>query len=1036
MGVVYRAGQVSLNRPVALKVIRSGQLADAAEVERFRREAEAVANLDHPHIVPIFEVGEHRGQNYYSMRLIEGGSLAGQVARLTASPTEAARLMVTVARAVHYAHQRGILHRDLKPANILLDRDGRPHVTDFGLARRIEADSSLTQSGAVLGTPAYMPPEQAAGRNAGVTTASDVYSLGAILYELLTGRPPFRGASVVDVLQQVRERAPDRPRLVNPRVDRDLETICLKCLEKEPEQRYASADSLAEDLERWLSGEPIAARPVGPAERTWRWCRRNPLVAGLVATVAFSLLDGAAVSTFFAIRANARAEEAERNLYLASMRLAQTTWEEGNVGQVRDLLGSQRPRGSRLDLRGWEWRHQWLLCQDDLRTLQGHGSEVMCVTYSPDGRRIASGGRDRTIRIWDVADGRQGQVLRGHSGAVLAVAFSPDGRRLASVGEDELTIRIWDVEGGQSLQELSGHRHHVRSVAFSPDGSRLATAGYDMMIRVWDVADGRSLRTLAGHSGSIWGVAFSPDGRRVASASNDKTIRLWEAGGDWSERVIKLDHDAFGVAFSPDGRRFAAGVGGAVKIWDSIEDQQPRVLPGSGPTGCVAFSPDGRRIAAPSPGDRSVLLWDVESGRIERRLRGHVGRVSSVAFSPDGWRLATAGSDKTLKVWDVVGGTQSVRSLSLPKAGDRAVETVLAFSHDSRKLAAFANFHDRHFGLTSTDAQLAIVLWDMPSGGEAWTCGWHAERGGGAVEFSPDGRWIAVAGWDGITRLLDSSRGREVWSYAGHRLSGNCLAFSPDGMQLISGISDRTLWVWAVAGGRPERELTLQGDGLSLASLSPQGRLPATFSPDGRWLATAGKSVSVWDASSGQKSRSLQPPPGVVNCLSFSTDGRRLAAGEGEGGDTIKIWDVGSGREMWSLKGHVSTIAGLAFSPDGRRLASASDDRSVQLWDMDSGQQVWTLSGASVAWSPDGNWLAVADRRGVVLRDGRPLTPEVRVEREALALLHHLRADATTTKERATKRLRSDRTISEAVRKYALTLNESYPAGRGDASRE
>jgi hypothetical protein len=511
MGVVYLARQVTLNRQVALKLIRAGVLAGDVELRRFQNEAEAVAQLDHPGIVPVYEVGEHEGQRYFCMKLVEGGSLADRLENYKYEPRAAARLVAEVAQAVHHAHLRGILHRDLKPANILIDDQSRPHVTDFGLARKVEGDSELTQSGAILGTPAYMAPEQASGRRRAVTTASDVYGLGAIFYALLTGRAPFGGDSVVETLDAVRTRPPESPSRLNAKLPHDLEVVCLKCLEKDPQRRYTSAQALAEDLRRHLAGEPILARPVGAAERARMWCRRNKGLTALGALLIASLIAGTGFSLAFAVRANkaaglanqeatranGQAEEAgrqrdwsERLRYIAEINLAQRDWDAGNAEPARSRLADVAPeRSGARDVRGWEWFYLDSAFRPELREFRIVGDQTWSVDFTPDGRILASAGESGDLRLWDLATGREVSNLRGHQSAMASVAFTPDGRQLAS-GSWDGTVRLWDLASGREAAALRGHGDDtvcVWSIVFSPDGHTLVS-GAGGLIRTWDAA--------------------------------------------------------------------------------------------------------------------------------------------------------------------------------------------------------------------------------------------------------------------------------------------------------------------------------------------------------------------------------------------------------------------------------------------------------------------------------------------------------------------------------------------------------------------
>jgi WD40 repeat protein/predicted Ser/Thr protein kinase len=981
MGVVYLARQLRPNRLVALKMIRAGDQADEAELARFRLEAETLARLRHPNIVQIYVVGEHERRPFLALEYIAGGTLAEKVERELSTVASAAEQVETLARAIHAVHERGVVHRDLKPENVLLDEDGTLKITDFGLAKKLDAVGQ-TASNAVMGTPSYMAPEQAGGKSRLVGPAADVYALGAILYKLLTGRTPFHGPTGLDMLRQVVSEEPVPPRRLRPQVSRDLQTICLKCLAKSPAERYADALALAEDLRHFRAGEPIVARPAGRGERLVKWwARQRPALAAAysLGVLALGLAGGGvsalwlwqrAVTTSLQLVAEKQETELARQelallSYFRAVELARREWRENEVARAELLL-----QGCPTPLRGWEWYYVRHLCHTDLHTLNGHTGAVWNVAFSPDGRRLASSSgadpaRPGEVKVWDTLTGREVLSLPRHAHNVLGVAFSPDSRRLATASRDR-TVKVWDAQTGQEVLSLKGHTAAVWSVAFSPDGTRLASAsgepgrpgrpGKPGEVKVWDALTGRETLTLNGHTHLVTGVAFSPDGRRLASASvpviGPGQLKVWDAQTGGEIRTLK--GAGVGVAFSPDGRRLAsASRDGTVNVWDVQTGQEVLSLKGhtdwvSGP----AFSPDGRYLASASS-DRTVKIWDAETGQEILSLKGHTDFVNGVAFSPDG-RVASASSDRTVKVWNVQTG-QEARTLK----GQTNPVTDVAFSPDGRRLASAS-------GAVGTLGQLK--LWDAQTGQEIRSL----KGAGDGVAFSPDGRLLASASHVGVVKVWDADTGQEALSLPCDTDQTTVgIVFSPDSSRLACGswsgkAKVGTVRVWDARTGQDA--LTLGWHTVPV--------LGVAFSPDGRRLASAfsNGTVKVWDAQTGQDALTLL---GGGDSVAFSPDGRRLACASSDG--TVRVWDALTGQLALTLKGHTGAVKGVVFSPDGRRLASASYDRTVKLWDAQTGHEALSLQGhdapvSKVAFSPDGRRLASASSdKTVRIWDATPL---------------------------------------------------------------
>jgi WD40 repeat protein len=700
MGIVFKATAERLNRLVALKMILAGDLAGPEAGARFLTEAEAVARLQHPQVVQIFRIGDHNGRPYLEMEYVDGGSLADQLDGRPWKPGNAARLVESLAEAVHHAHLRGIVHRDLKPANILLTADGMPKVTDFGLAKSLGADDGLTRTNSIIGSPSYMAPEQAGGSVRPVGPATDVYSLGAILYELLTGRPPFRAATVLDTLEQVRSAEPAPPSRIQPGLPIDLETIALKCLEKDPARRYPGAEALAADLRRFLAGEPISARPVGIVGRGVKWARRRPLTSGLAIASAAStvlLIIVLAASNVAIInqqrktlealnrerlvreelgRANDRLAEqhraTEKALQSKTVALESTSEDlqrerQASYFQRIALADSERwaRRDSRADqvldecptdLRAWEWRYLKRSSPSEPLAFIGHTGEVWDAAISPDGHRLASASFDHTIKLWDVATGQIERTLRGHGARAYSVAFDKEGTRVVSASADKTAI-IWDVTSGEPLQVLRGHSDNVRCAVFSPDGATVVTGSWDGTIRAWNALNGRSLGHCRTGAGWITRVAFSPDGQWIAVGGSSGRTEVYQFfSSHMVQAFVGKTGPVLGVAFSPDAGRVATssnanGVG-VVKVWDVLSGRETLSFKvGSGLIERVTFSPDGRRLAT-SGWDGTVRLWDVTTGHEVLTLRGHSDRVWGVNFSPAGDALVSASADGKVLLWN------------------------------------------------------------------------------------------------------------------------------------------------------------------------------------------------------------------------------------------------------------------------------------------------------------------------------------------------------------------------------------------------
>jgi WD40 repeat protein len=976
MGVVFKARHVHLNRVVALKMVQGGTLARPDELQRFHTEAEAAAQLQHPGIVALYEVETHEGQPYFSMEFVKGTSLAVLATQGPLPSHRGARYLEQTARAVHYAHTRGILHRDLKPANVLVDEQDQPKVTDFGLAKLLQTDSGQTRTGVVIGTPSYMAPEQAAARK-DLGPPCDVYSLGAILYELLTGRPPFRGETALATLSLVAEQDPVAPRLLNPKVDQELETICLKCLEKDPGRRYATAETLADDLARYQAGEPIAARRVGRLGRAIKWCRRKPAAAALLAVSALAVLALLVGGFAFgiiqsdlraeaerqrqeaqrqhqkAVRARRRAESSaegmRRLLYLAQFHLAHHAWRGADLDRAEELLARWYPQPGQADLRGWEWYYLAGLCRGKF-TLRGHQGRIMALAYRPDGQRLATAGQDRCIRIWDTANGRvQLTIKEAHGKPITSLDYSPSNHLLAS-GSDDGTIKIWNANTGKVLHTLAKHQDHVSSVSFSQDSKRLASAGGDRTIMLWSVDSGSLLRTIKDHKAAVRRVLFSPDGKVLASAAEDGTVKLFKASNaSLLFALADQQGEVVSLAFSPDSKILASGGGwsgahGQVRLWDVAHGREIRpqyrhedkVL-------ALAFSRAGKLAVGGRGG--TVRVWDTVTGSEAFSFKGDTRNVYALAFGPDGRHLAAAGQMGAVRLWNAVGSPGETRLES-----KNARWLSIAFSKDGQLLAAGGGSAER-FG--------EVQVWQAEAPHRSFVLKDHHGRVR-SLAFSPTRPHLASGSADGTVRVYDLKTHRQI-HVCRQKSEVEAVAYSPDGKTLASGGFDEAIYLWDALTGASKG--VLRGHRNYVLTLA--------FSPDGRWLASGGydRTVKIWDLAAQREAFTLTGHQLAVMALAFNPGRNELVSGSTD--KTLRVWDLNERKTLAKLEGSAGRVSTVAFSNDGLRIFCAGDDKTIHLWDVVTHQEILTLEGPagpiqSICLSRNTRQMACVDNTPIV----------------------------------------------------------------------
>ena len=1017
MGVVWRGRQVSLGRTVAVKLLLHGRYAAPGTVERFRREAQSAAALRHPHIVAVHEVGEEDGQHYIAMEHVAGSTLAQLLRGGPFPPRRAAEIARATAEAVAHAHERGVIHRDIKPSNLLLDPEGSPRLTDFGLAKPMDGSSDLTLSGQILGTPAYLPPEAAAGEEAGA--AGDVYAIGAVLYEMLTGRPPFLAVSLPETLRLIRDAEPVAPRLLNRNVPRDLETIALKCLAKLPAQRLASADELAAELRRFLAGEPIRTRPVGPAERLVKWARRRRQLAALLLVTLLALLGGMTVLVLANVRIRAaqaltgqKAEENRRGLVRLNVSNGNRLAEEGDAFaallRYAEALRLDAGAPAREEIHRRRFAAT-LRGTPRLARLLVNEAGVITARLSPDGALVAATLADGRVRLHALADGA-GPVTRPPGDNFRHAWFAgAEGRQVACL-DFAGRIRFFGVASGkesapgidtvftqgappsyaaEAVGESPGGTHFVVPVAggaqvfegaggrplwpapaavegfqraeFSADGQRVIISGEAPAFQIRDVATGALLLAvpMAGENriGAL-GLNRAGDQALVVTGARLHELSLWDvASGARRWTVEEPGRLIFTARFSASGAQVALATSrGHGRVLDAVTGARlSDTLAHRGTVWDCRFSPDGASVATFAM-DQTARVWDARTGAPRSPLLRHPDVLFGGAFSRDGRYLLTQAKDPALRLWEL----KPRLSRLVLRPGGRTVRAL--FSPDGRTIA------------TADGSNLRV--WDAANGAPRVRCALPAEVSD--LAFSPDGARLLAGGEDGSAHLCDARTGAVLAQCRGHTARIQAVEWSPDGRLFSTAGHDYQARLWNAADATPHSPPLWHGDVVRAAR----------FSPDGRWLATASTdaTVQVWNVADGSRALAPLRHASRVHDVRWSADGERLVGAELDGdivSRAARVWDARTGRAVGPPLDHLDGVHTAAFSPDGRVIATAGEDNMASLWDATGHRLAPALRHDAqvrfMSFSPDGAMLLTcsvdATARVWDTATGEPITP-------------------------------------------------------------